>query len=455
MPSVLVVDDEKNILAAVSRALQLEGYTVVVAGSAEVALDKLKAEAVDVIVTDVLMPGLDGIAFLTALNDHQDQTPVIMMSGHATIETAVEATRLGAHDFIEKPIKTERLLLSIQNALGFKRLADENRDLRQRHGVGRSLIGDSSANKRLIGVIERAAAAKATVLITGERGTGKELVATAIHRGSIRAKQPLQTINCAAIPQQLIESELFGHEVGAFTGATKARAGKFERAHQGTLFLDEVGDMPSPMQAKLLRVLQEGQLERVGGSKTIDVDVRIVAATNKDLSHEIEEGRFRADLFDRLNVVPIAVPALRDRRDDIEALCKVFLEQACADNGYPPKSLSADALHALKQADYPGNVRQLKNLIERLVIFAEAEQITARDVHAAQTPASRGSHGGYFRPELPLKVMLADAERDLIARALEHHDNHVTNTAAALGLERSHLYKKMKALGIRKPGGDD
>ena len=322
--TILVVDDERNILTSVSRALGLEGYEVEVAGSAEIALEKLAKQSFDAILLDVQLPGIDGLAMLDELRKREITAPVIMMSGHATIEVAMEATRRGADDFIEKPIGSDRLVLSLKRSLELRELQQENRELRRRYGPGESLLGRSPSMGRLREQIELAARSTAPVLILGERGTGKELVAAAIHGGSARAKGPLEKLNCAAVPEGLIESELFGHEAGAFTGATKQRRGKFERAHGGTLFLDEVGDMPPQMQAKLLRVLQEGEVERVGAGSIVKVDVRVVAATNKSLEAEIDAGRFRADLFDRLNVVPLRLPALAERSDDIPLLAEHF-----------------------------------------------------------------------------------------------------------------------------------
>ncbi|MGF1464636.1 MAG: sigma-54-dependent transcriptional regulator [Sandaracinaceae bacterium] len=450
--SVLVVDDEKNILSTLSRALRIEDYDVDVAGSAEVALEKARAKAYDAFLLDVMMPGTDGIAMLRTLRSEGSEVPVIVMSGHGTSETAVEATRLGAHDFIEKPIATERLLLSLERALAFTRLEEENEELRAQTGALDGLIGTSPAMEALRQRIELAATASAPVLIQGERGTGKELVARAIHRGSRRAQRPLEKLNCAAVPAELIESELFGHEAGAFTGATKQRRGKFERASGGTLFLDEVGDMPPPMQAKLLRVLQEGEVERVGGSGVVPVDVRVVAATNKRFEVEIEEGRFRADLHDRLNVVPLTVPPLRERTEDIPDLVAHFLRAACAANDRPLKSIREGALALLCRYPYPGNVRELKNLVERLVILTPTDAIDEADARELLPIGSGGGPpaGGIYRPGTPLKAMVEETERALILKALAHHKGHITNTAADLGLERSHLYKKMKALGIRR-----
>jgi len=307
---------------------------------------------------------------------------------------------------------------------------------------------------RLREQIELAARSSASVLILGERGTGKELVAAAIHAGSSRSGGPLEKLNCAAIPEGLIESELFGHEAGAFTGATKQRRGKFERAHGGTLFLDEVGDMPPQMQAKLLRVLQEGEIERVGAGSTVEVDVRVVAATNKSLEAEIEAGRFRADLLDRLNVVPLKVPALRERPEDVPLLAEHFLGLACEMHDRPGKEITPGAMRLLEAYRYPGNVRELRNLVERLVILTPAESISETQARALLPIDSEAASGAYFRPETPLREMLEVVERDLITRALEFREGHVTKTAADLGLERSHLYKKMRALGIRKPGSE-
>lgn len=448
--AILVVDDEKNILSTLSRALRVEDFDVDVAGSADIALEKVRTRAYDAFLVDVNMPGMDGLSLIRALREAQVMAPVLVMSGQGTIETAVEATRLGAHDFLEKPIGTDRLLLSLDRALQFTRLATENESLRERTGEAHGLLGESAPMRALRDQITLAASASANVLVMGERGTGKELVAAAIHRGSKRAKGPFEKLNCAAVPSELIESELFGHEAGAFTGATRQRRGKFERASKGTLFLDEVGDMPSPMQAKLLRVLQEGEIERVGGGDLIKVDVRVVAATNKPLKKEIEDGRFRADLFDRLNVVPLRVPSLRERSEDIPVLAAHFLRIACAANDRRGKSFSEGALAALGRYEFPGNVRELRNAVERLVILVPGEVIHESDVRAHVGIGGASSGGGYYRPATPLEEMVKEAERDLVLRALEHHQGHITRTAADLGLERSHLYKKMKALGIRK-----
>jgi len=449
--SVLIVDDERNILSTLTRALRVEDFDVDVAGNAGIAFEKVAAKAYDLLLLDVQLPDQDGLSILRTLRDQNNDVPVIMMSGHGTIETALEATQLGAYTFLEKPIGTERLLLAIRNCLGFAQLAAENEELKKQAGATGEILGESRVMVELRERIALAADANANVLVVGERGTGKELVARAIHLGSKRAKGPYEKLNCAAVPAELIESELFGHEAGAFTGATKQRRGKFERASGGTLFLDEVGDMPAAMQAKLLRVLQENELERVGGNELIRIDTRVVAATNKDLRKEIEEGRFRADLFDRLNVLPIRVPALRERVEDISVLAGAFLHQACASNDRRGKSLSPGAMKLLGAYDYPGNVRELRNLIERIVILTPGDEVTESDARALLPIGGGGGGGGsYYRPGTPSKEMIAAAEKDLILRSLDHHKGHITNTAADLGLERSHLYKKMKALDIRR-----
>jgi DNA-binding NtrC family response regulator len=452
--TILVVDDEQNILTSVSRALSFEGYEVEVAGSGEIALEKLGKQAFDAILLDVQLPGLDGLSVLDELRRRELATPVIMMSGHGTIELAMEAIRRGADDFIEKPIGSDRLVLSLGRSLRLRELQLENQELRRRFGPGETLLGQSASIARLREQVGLAARSNAPVLVLGERGTGKELVAAAIHAGSGRADGPFEKLNCAAVPDGLIESELFGHEAGAFTGATKRRRGKFERAHAGTLFLDEVGDMPPRMQAKLLRVLQEGELERVGGGKVVKVDVRVVAATNKALADEIDAGRFRADLFDRLNVVPLQVPALRDRLDDVPMLTEHFLALACEVHDRPGKTISSGALNLLSSYSFPGNVRELRNLVERLVILTPGPSIEEAEARALLPIGGTRAEEGAFRPETPLREMMEAVERSLIERALEHRKGHVTKTAADLGLERSHLYKKMRALGIRKPDAE-
>jgi DNA-binding NtrC family response regulator len=450
--TILVIDDEPNILTTVRRSLELEGYQVEVAGSGAAGLGKLNEHDVDLVLLDVMMPGETGLEVLPKLRAAQPDLVVIMMSGNATIETAVHATKGGAHDFIEKPLSGDKLLITVQNALAYARLRGENARLR-----GRALdfaIGKSAGMRAIFDKVAKTAPSTGRVLITGENGTGKELVARAIHEKSKRKDGPFIKVNCAAIPSELIESELFGHEKGAFTGATQQRRGKFELADGGTLFLDEIGDMNPSAQAKVLRVLQENELERVGGAETIKVDVRVVAATNKDLSAEIAAARFREDLFYRLAVVPIELPPLRARREDIPMLVEHFIEQVCADNDQRTKKVASGAMTLLMQHDWPGNVRELKNVVERLAILTgDAAVIGEPDVGEA-LPRVKAVKAEFARGT-PFKDLVAAAERDIIVSALEANDNHVSNTARELQLERSHLYKKMRALGIDHRADED
>ncbi|MBX3129258.1 MAG: sigma-54-dependent Fis family transcriptional regulator [Polyangiaceae bacterium] len=446
---VLIVDDEPSILTTLKKALSLEGYEVDVAGGVGVAQERFAKKSYDVALLDVALPDGNGIELLEQLRAAGEELQVIMMSGHATVDVAVRATRLGALDFLEKPISTDRLLVVLENTLRLIRAEHAAEELRREAGHFEELIGGGRAMRELSDQILRAARAAASVLLTGERGTGKELVARAIHRASPRAKGPLEKLNCAAVPSDLIESELFGHEAGAFTGATRQRRGKFERAHGGTLFLDEVGDMPLGMQAKLLRVLQEQEVERVGGSETLKVDVRVVAATNKDLVAACQSGEFRADLFDRLNVLPLELPPLRARREDIPTLAHHFLELAAKSNARPGVSLSDDAVEALCRHSFPGNVRELRNLIERLVILAPDDRITGGDVARSLGTSPSPTTTGLFRPGVPFRVLVDDAERTILEEAMAHHGGQMAATARTLGLERSHLYKKAKALGLR------
>ncbi len=449
---MLVVDDEPAILTSLKRALDLEGYRVDVAGGVGIAQERLLKQSYDVALFDVSLPDGNGVELLESLRKSGSDTVVVMMSGHATVDTAVRATRLGALDFLEKPLSTDRLLLVLENALRLTRAEREAAELRAEAGHFDELLGDSTAMRTLRDTVTRAARAPASVLLTGERGTGKELVARAIHRASPRAKGPLEKLNCAAVPANLIESELFGHEAGAFTGATKQRRGKFERASGGTLFLDEVGDMPLDMQAKLLRVLQEGEVERVGGNETFRVDVRVVAATNKDLVRACDEGEFRPDLYDRLNVVPLALPPLRARRDDIRTLASSFLESAARRNDRPKMRFDESAFPALETHSFPGNVRELKNLVERLVILGPDETITGEDVAGALGGGATQKQKGLYRPGVPYRVLVEEAERTILTEALTAHSDQMAATARSLGLERSHLYKKAKSLGLRRSG---
>ena len=452
--TILVIDDEPNILTTVRRSLELEGYQVEVASGGAAGLAKLAENDVDLVLLDVMMPGETGLEVLPKLRATQPDLIVIMMSGNATIETAVNATKAGAHDFIEKPLSGDKLLLTVQNALAYARLRGENARLRGRVQADFAMIGKGAAMRAIFDKVAKTAPSTGRVLITGENGTGKELVARAIHEHSKRKDGPFIKVNCAAIPSELIESELFGHEKGAFTGATQQRRGKFELADGGTLFLDEVGDMNPSAQAKVLRVLQENELERVGGGETIKVDVRVVAATNKDLSAEIAAGRFREDLYYRLAVVPIELPPLRGRREDIPVLVDHFLEQVCADNDRRTKKVASGAMTLIMQHDWPGNVRELKNVVERLAILTgDAEVIGEADVGDA-LPRVKAVKAEFARGT-PFKDLVAGAEREIIVAALDANDHHVSNTARELQLERSHLYKKMRALGIDHRADDD
>ncbi|MEW5739478.1 MAG: sigma-54 dependent transcriptional regulator [Myxococcota bacterium] len=479
--TVLIVDDERNILLTLSQALQLEDYKTEVAANAQVALDVLASRPVDAVLMDVKMPDMDGITALEKMRALRPELPIIMMSGHGTIDTAVKATQLGARDFLEKPISRDRLLLALKNALEVTRMQGELAELRAE--VGRfDMVGQGEAMKKIYALIQRAAPSEGRVLITGENGSGKELIARAIHQHSRRKAGPFVKLNCAAVPHELIESELFGHEKGSFTGAITARRGKFELADSGTLFLDEVGDMPPAMQAKLLRVLQEGELERVGATETLKVDVRVIAATNKDLEKEIAAGRFREDLYFRLNVVQIHAPPLRERREDLPALIDAFMEEACRKNGRKTLRLVPEALLRMAEYDYPGNVRELRNLVERLAILCEGPLVSRADADAliprrravtvAQTPV-----GGEpittsaaepppapaptvvlpttrFRPDKSFREQVDEAERDIILGALSFTRDNATEAARLLDLERGHFYKKMKSLGLRRAGGE-
>jgi DNA-binding NtrC family response regulator len=450
--TVLVVDDEPNILLTFSQALRLAGYRTLTAATGREAIDRVSDRPVDVVLLDVKLGDMDGLEVLDRCRAARPEVPVVMMSGHGTIDIAVRAVRQGALDFLEKPVAKERLLLAIEGALKHRALEDELATLRADRGHF-AMIGDGPAMRRLFELLRRAAPSEGRVLITGENGTGKELIARAIHENSRRAGGPFVKLNCAAVPADLIESELFGHERGAFTGAHAARKGRFERADGGTLFLDEVGDMPAAMQAKVLRVLQEGEFERVGGTETVSVDVRVVAATNRDLPAEIAAGRFREDLYYRLNVVPIHVPPLRERLEDVGPLVASFLGAACERNGRKPMRASPEAIAALQAYDYPGNVRELGNLVERLAILADGPVITAADV-AAVLPGGRQPPGPGYRQGASFATLTDDAERAILLGALAAHRDSPTEAARALSMDRGHFYKRLKALGIRRGGGE-
>src|SRR5438876_68888 len=447
-PRILIVDDDPGTLASLSRAFALEGYTALTAGSAARGLERLQEEPVDAILSDVVMPEMDGLEFLARVKERSPDVPVILMSGQATLDTAVKATRLGALDFVEKPIGLERLLLTLRNALRLDRLQRENKELQKYWRDELALIGESRQMAALRAVVERAAPADVPILILGENGTGKELVARAVHDLSPRREQPFVKMNCAAVPAELVESELFGHEKGAFSGAVAQRRGRFEQADGGTLFLDEIGDMAAPMQAKLLRVLQDGEITRVGGAGEIRVDVRVISATNHDLDGLVDAGRFREDLYYRISTLTVRTPPLREHAGDVPALAAHFVEAACRRNHWKPRRLSAEALEVLSQQPWKGNVRELRNVVERLLILSDADPIGAAEVRAALPAAGPASRPTPAPPSGSLRDLTDAYEREVIRERLRLSGGHVTNAARSLGLERSHLYKKCKQLGI-------
>ena len=447
MAHLLIVDDDANTLASLARAFRLAGHEATVCDNAARALELVKSQPFDMMMSDVVMPGKDGLSLLEDLRAQGIPLPVVMISGQANIEMAVRATRLGAADFLEKPLSTDKLLLTVENVLKLKRLEEENRELRQRVGK-HEIVHAGEAMRRVMAQVDRVAASEARVCILGETGTGKELIARALHQRSARRNGPFVTLNCAAVPGELIESELFGHEKGSFTGAASRHTGKFEQAHRGTLFLDEIGDMPLVMQAKLLRVLEEGQVERVGGDRSIAVDVRVIVATHRDLDKLVKAGTFRQDLYHRIYVFPLLLPPLRERTEDIPALVAHFAAQVAEVNGWKPKPFTPEAIAELQRYPWPGNVRELRNVVERLLLLADGPvDLAAVQLalpNAAQTTALNESPT--FAGALTERV--ATFERAQILAELKHHNQRMTDTARALGLERSHLYKKCQALGI-------
>ena len=455
---LLLIDDDPNTLASLARAFRLAGHQATVCDNANRAVELVRAERFDLILSDVVMPGKTGMDLLKELKETGLQTPIVLISGQANIEMAVKATRLGALDFLEKPLSTDKLLLTVENALKLSRLEDENRELRHRLGK-HELVGSSPVMSRLLAQIDRVAASETRVCILGETGTGKELVARAIHEKSPRHENAFITLNCAAVPAELIESELFGHEKGSFTGAAGRHIGKFEQAEGGTLFLDEIGDMPVSMQAKLLRVLEEGEVERVGGEKPTKVNVRVIVATHRNLEDLVKKNEFRRDLFHRIYVFPLFLPPLRERPEDFPDLLEHFARQVAAQNAWKEKVFSADAVATLRQYSWPGNVRELRNVVERLVLLSAEDIITAEDAklvlpageslsEAANAPGNLGQGTLVERTEA--------FEREVLLAEIRRHNFHMTNVARSLGLERSHLYKKCQQLRIdlqslRKP----
>jgi two-component system, NtrC family, nitrogen regulation response regulator NtrX len=447
MPGILVVDDEPGVRSSVAGVLRDEGFEVDAVGTGEECLDRVAQRAYDVIVLDVWLPGIDGLTTLQRLGERHVDAQVVIISGHGNIESAVRAIKMGAFDFIEKPLSLEKTVLVIRNALRQRDLETENRALRARVDRQETMVGESPAMRHLREQVAMAAPTNGRVLILGENGTGKELVARTVHQLSRRRGGPFLEVNCAAIPEELIESELFGHVRGAFTGAVAEKPGRFEQANGGTIFLDEIGDMSLKTQAKVLRVLQEQVMERVGGTQRIRVDVRVLAATNKELPAEIRDGRFREDLYFRLNVIPIFVPPLRDRPEDIPLLAEHFMALMAAEYGKRPKRFAPEAMARLQQYHWPGNVRELRNIVERLIIMVTGDTITAQDLaflsQDREAPVD---------PAPAATGRLAEArdqfEKDYILRALAASQGNMSRTAEMLGVERSNLYKKMKAFGI-------
>lgn len=448
---ILIVDDEANTLASLARAFRLAGHEATVCDNAARALELAKQQPFDLILSDVVMPGRDGLSLLEDLRASGVTVPVVMMSGQAHIQMAVRATQLGALDFLEKPISTEKLLLTVENALKLRRLEAENRDLRRRVGK-HQVVWTGEIMQRVMAQLDRVAASETRVCIYGETGTGKELAARTIHEKSSRAGGPFVTLNCAAIPSELIESELFGHEKGSFTGAAQRHVGKFEQAHRGTLFLDEIGDMPLALQTRLLRVLEESEVERIGGDKPVAVDVRVLVATHRNLEEMVEAGSFRRDLYHRVVVFPITLPPLRERCEDIPALVEYFSRQICALNGWKVVPFTREAMNMLQELPWRGNIRELRNAVERLLLMAgdavdENAVQSAFQGSASSSPDNAGKMTG--SSEGPLANRVAEFERATVLAELERHQRHVTNTAKALGLERSHFYKKCQQLGIQ------
>jgi two-component system nitrogen regulation response regulator NtrX len=453
---ILIIDDDANTLASLARAFRLAGHDATVCDNAARALELAKGERFDLILSDVVMPGRDGIALLEDFKAIGLASPVVMMSGQASIEMAVKATRLGASDFLEKPISSEKLLMTVENALRVRHLEEENRDLKRRLGR-HHIVWASAAMKEVMAQVEHVAASETRVCIRGETGTGKELIARTLHEKSGRRNGPFISLNCAAVPSELMETELFGHEKGSFTGAASRHTGKFEQAHHGTLFLDEIGDMPMTMQAKLLRVLEEGEIERVGGDKPFAVDVRVVVATHRNLEEQVRQGTFREDLYHRVFVFPIVLPPLRERREDVRVLAEHFVRQLEEQNNWKLRKLSPEAIAELEHYSWPGNVRELRNVVERVLLLAPGDVVDAETVRRALPGAALSGGGagvgakglsGVALENGMLSQRVEAFERETLLAELKRHHHHMTNTAKALGLERSHLYKKCQQLGI-------
>jgi two-component system nitrogen regulation response regulator NtrX len=452
---ILVIDDESAIRDSLRMTLEYEGYEFVGAATGQEGLALAEREGPDLILLDVKMPGMDGLEVLDRLRAMNEALPIVVISGHGTISTAVEATKKGAFDFIEKPFASERVLVSLRNALDQRQLRDENRSLKKAVEVRHQMIGDSPGLKHIMAAISRAAPTNATVLIQGESGVGKELVARTIHRNSLRSRERFVQVNCAAIPEDLIESELFGHEKGSFTGATEKQIGKFEQADRGTIFLDEVGDMSAKTQAKVLRVLQEGEVERLGSARTNKVDVRVIAATNKNLEEEIEKGHFREDLYFRLAVIPIHVPALRERQDDIPLLVRHYMDYFSRENNVRPKRITQPAIEALQRYRWKGNIRELRNTVERMIIMTGGDTIDVADLPEAARSPSAGAPGllksagdGGDPKAGTLREFKDNAERAFLVGKLRENGWNISKTAEVIDTPRSNLYKKLEQYQI-------
>ena len=450
---ILVIDDEAAIRESLRMTLEYEGYEFVGAATGQEGLALAERETPDLVLLDVKMPGMDGIEVLERLRSMNEALPVVVISGHGSIGTAVEATKKGAFDFIEKPFASERILVSLRNALDQRQLRDENRTLKRAVEIKHQMIGDSAALRQVMGAVSRAAPTNATVLIQGDSGVGKELVARTIHRNSLRSRERFVQVNCAAIPEELIESELFGHEKGSFTGATEKQVGKFEQADRGTIFLDEVGDMSAKTQAKVLRVLQEGEVERLGSARTIKVDVRVIAATNKNLEEEIEKGHFREDLYFRLAVIPIHVPPLRERHEDIPLLVKHYMDFFSRENNVRPRRITQAALEALQRHRWKGNIRELRNTVERLIIMTAGDTIDVADLPEtvrSRSAGGRTAHSGAFQAGKAgtLREFKDDAERAYLVGKLRENGWNISKTAEVIDTPRSNLYKKLEQYQI-------
>jgi len=445
---ILVVDDEERIRQSLNGVLKDEGYEVLEVKDGAQALKQIEVEPPDLILLDIWMPGMDGMETLERIKKQIPNLPVIMISGHANIELAVKATKLGAYDFIEKPLSLEKVLLAVNNALVFSRLEQENRALRQEIEKKYEMVGTSATIQQLKEQIKIVAPTNGWVLISGENGTGKELVARGIHRLSLRADKPFVEVNCAAIPEELIESELFGHEKGSFTGALTKRRGKFDQANEGTIFLDEIADMSLKTQAKILRILQEQKFERVGGTEMIFVDVRVVAATNRGLQEEIQKGRFREDLYYRLNVIPLVVPPLRERKGDLPILVEHFIAEFCLENHKEAKKISPEAMNLLVSYPWPGNVRELKNVVERMVIMTPGAVIEAKNVPDPVRQQRKAQAESYFLDYHLLRDARREFEKLFIIKKLQENEENISKTAEVIGIERSNLHRKIKSYGI-------